>query len=336
METQVNKTILVRVPLRLSLGGGGTDLPAFYAQHGGCLTSVAIDKYVYVLIRYNSYISGIKTSVIESVQEIQETKEIKNFLLRKTLEFLPYSKKNLEIISFSDVPPNTGMGSSCSFVAALLTGFYGLHNKKLSMYQLAEEAFEIEANIAGRPIGKHDQYISVFGGLKTLRINKTGKVTVKKFNLSELELNKLSKRLLLFYTGKKRNSASILSKQQQVLKKSINKIEAMKKIKTIGIKMQKAIKDNDYDEVGKLFHEHWKAKLEFSPDYTSNSVIELYSHALHMGALGGKIIGPSGGFLLLYVPQKKQKKIINKFMSEGLTQLRFKFDFEGAKVIYKV
>lgn len=303
--------IITRAPLRIPLGGGGTDLPSFYKKHGGFFISAAINKYIQITLSNN------KSKIVS---------QIKHELTKATLKFMEIDDP-LEVISTSDVPPGTGMGSSGSFLVTLLKALHTHKNEDPSPAQIAKEACFIEIQILKKPAGVQDQYISSFGGINQFDISKSGQVKVTKLNLPDKTIQTLEQNLVIFFTGITRKSEEILGKMQNK-----TSIESLQKIKEIGQEIKLALVKGDLDKFGKLMHLHWQVKKQLSS--TSSSRIDtLYELGLKNGALGGKIMGAGGGGYLLFYCPKNQSNLRSQMTKVGLTELLFNFEFEGVKVI---
>lgn len=323
--------IIARSPLRISLGGGGTDLPSYYKDHEGFLIAAAIDKYIYITI-HQTFVEDIivKYSQIERVKEVEE---IKHPIIKEALKLINLDGKYLEITSMADIPAGTGLGSSGSFTVALLKALHSFKRDLISNRELAEQACNIEINKLGEPIGKQDQYIAAFGGVTCFKFSKNGFVSVKPLNIDKETLYNLEDNLLLFFTGYSRNSSSIL-KEQDDKSKDMNTemIENLNFVKEIGLESKKALESKDLHHFGELMNTHWEYKKKRSNKMSNEKIDNWYNIALENGAIGGKLIGAGGGgFLMFYTEDKKRLRHI--FGSEGLQEVRFRFDFEGTKVI---
>lgn len=323
--------ILTRAPLRISLGGGGTDLPAYYTHYGGELSSIAINKYVYIAVkrRFDTSlrVSYNKTEVVDTAAQLEHP------IVRETLKFLGLTH-GLEIISIGDIPASTGLGSSGSFTVALLLALHTFKHEHRTPPELAEESFTIQADILGEPIGKQDEYMAAFGGLTMLSIDTTGHVTTQPVPIQADILHEFEHDLLLFYTGLQRPAAAILSAQSQAVHtKQTTVSDAMHHIKTIGQKIVAALAAGQPDQVGELMHAHWLYKQRINDSMAPGPVNRWYDLARSHGALGGKLVGAGGGgFLLFYCPENKTS-LRHALAREGLRELHFNFDFGGAKVI---
>jgi D-glycero-alpha-D-manno-heptose-7-phosphate kinase len=324
--------IISRAPVRLPLGGGGTDLPSYYEKHRGFLISATIDKYVNILInrRFQNEIriSYSKTEITDNVNQI------KHNLFRECMKYTEVTK-NVEIVSVSDVPSNSGLGTSSAFTVSLLNALYTFRKEQSSKSSLAKDACDIEIGILKDPIGKQDQYSSAYGGFNAYMFNKE-RVNVKPVKISEKNLLKLQTNLMLFYFDKSRKAGDILREQNKLCKKNdIKTIDRLNIIKEIGVLSKDRLESGDLSGFGELMDKHWNIKKSISKNISSSAIDEIYSFSKKNGALGGKIIGAGGGgFFMFYsdTPEKLQTAIKKKF---DLKQLNYKFEFKGAEIIYK-
>jgi len=321
--------IIVRSPLRISLGGGGTDLPSYYKNNTGFLVSAAIDKYVYVSIT-KPFLQGIflKYSELEKVNNVED---IKHNIIREVLRLRDYKNPQIEITTLSDIPAGTGLGSSGSFTTALIKAlkiFDRIHSNNID---IAEEACNIELNILDQPIGKQDQYIASIGGITSFVFHKNDDVTYGSLNISDSTLHKLEDNLLLFFTGFSRKANHILNDQnEKTLKKDNDMIKNLDFVKEIGFQSKKCIEDGNLEEFGRLMHEHWLVKKNRSKGMSNNQIDAWYEMGIKSGAVGGKVVGAGGGgFLLFYTSDPNKLRF--KMSKLGLPEVRFKFDFEGTK-----
>jgi D-glycero-alpha-D-manno-heptose-7-phosphate kinase len=323
--------IIIRSPLRISIGGGGTDIPSYYKKKGGFFISAAINKYVYVTIT-EPFQNGIylKYSQIEKVKTVSS---IKHKIIREVLKSELQNNK-IEITTLTDIPAKTGLGSSGSFSTALIKAIYTFNQKMIGRRELAEKACEIEIKKLNQPSGKQDQYISVYGGVSEFSIKKNGFVTANNLKINKNTILNLEDNLLLFFTGFSRDSSFILNEQnQKTLKKDNEIIKNLNFVKSLGLEIKKTLIRGDCDYFGKLLDEHWKYKLKRSKNMSNSTINDFYNYAMKNGALGGKLIGAGGGgFLLFYskTPNKLRQALFNKKLEE----VRFKFDFEGTKRIF--
>jgi D-glycero-alpha-D-manno-heptose-7-phosphate kinase len=324
--------IIARSPLRISLGGGGTDLPSYYREHEGFLIAAAIDKYVYVTIN-RPFLEGIylKYSTIESVKKINE---IQHPIIREALNLQNLKTPQIEITSLADIPAGTGLGSSGSFTAALLKALYAYRKRHIHQEELAELACHIEIDRLGEPIGKQDQYISAIGGITSFAFHKDDRVVSAPLNLSIDTLHDLEDNLLLFFTGFSR-SASVILKDQKNRSEDNDKdmIKNLHYVKDLGYQSKSALENNNTQLFGELMHEHWENKKRRSGGMSNSNIDDWYSLAMKNGAIGGKLVGAGGGGFLMFMAKDKVK--LRKAMKDnGLEEVRFKFDFEGTKVIH--
>lgn len=324
--------IFVRAPFRIPLGGGGTDLPSYYSKFGGALISAAINRYMFITI--NRLIVEKEIRVKYSQTEIvSKVREVKHDLVREALR-LTNITDSIEINSVADLPAGVGMGSSGSYLVALLKALHTLKNEDVSTKDLAEEACKIEIERLGRPVGKQDQYIAAFGGITKLNIRKNGGVRVKQLALKPAFLRDLENSLLIFYTGIKREEKQILKKQSQATRNNNKRvIENLHLIKSIGLKIERALIKNDINAFGKLMHEHWMAKRNLFSGVTSSRIDHLYQLGIKNGAIGGKIMGAGGGGFLLFCCPGGKGTLRAEMEKQGLTELFFHFDMEGVKVV---
>lgn len=323
--------IITRAPLRLPLGGGGTDLPAYYTQYGGFLTSVALDKYVYIAVKRrfddSLRVSYSKTEVVETPDALEHP------IVRETLKFLGITG-GVEIVSIADVPANTGLGSSGAFTVALLLALHTYRRENRTPQELAEESFHIQADRLRDPIGKQDEYLAAFGGLTTLDIAKDGAVAVSSVAMDPDVREVFDRSLLLFYTGIRRKSSDILAGQQQaVQQRQATVSDALHRIKEIGREITVALVEGNPRRIGELFHEHWESKQRVSASMAPPEVQRWYALARAQGALGGKLVGAGGGGFLLCYCDGDPSPLRRALAAEGLKEMRFTFAPDGARVL---
>ncbi|CEZ19790.1 Galactokinase/mevalonate kinase [Candidatus Methylopumilus planktonicus] len=323
--------IIARSPLRISLGGGGTDLPSYYKQHEGFLVSAAIDKYIYVAINKPFNKGGIFR--YSSMENSQDVDSIKHPIIREALKLFDEKNLQIEISSMADIPAGTGLGSSGSFTTALLKALYVYNRRYLSQQDLAELACFIEIEKLREPIGKQDQYIASVGGISSFAFHKDDTVTYSALNLSSKTLYQLEDNLLLFFTGFSRSASEILKDQK--IRSDNNEDEILNNLhytKDIGYKSKKALEEGDLISFGELMHEHWQHKKNRSSSMSNEKINEWYELALTNGAIGGKVVGAGGGGFLMFMA-KDPEKLRQAMGKEGLEEVRFRFDFEGTKIV---
>jgi D-glycero-alpha-D-manno-heptose-7-phosphate kinase len=325
--------ILARAPLRISLGGGGTDLPSYYSAYGGFVLSAAIDKYVFICVNRPAAddLIRVKYSRYEQVKRIDD---IQHDLVRPALKLLNVNV-GIEIASMADVPDGTGLGSSGSYLVALLTALYELKREKVPTKALAEQACQIEMNLAGHPVGKHDHYIAAFGGMTCLDIQLDGEVRASPLNISITTLEELRNSLLLFFTGISRSSRDILQEQKEsTLRGDAAVMDSLHRTKELGYQVKETLEKGDLERFGFLLDEHWQNKKRRSDKISDAHIDRWYAIAKAKGALGGKVIGAGGGgFLMVCCPGPAKQAVRAALAAEGLREMTFDFDFEGAKVL---
>ena len=323
--------IITRSPLRVSLGGGGTDLGSYSRRHGGFLIAAAIDKYVYINI-HTRFVDGLllKYSQLEEASSIDA---IRHPIIRETLRELGIEARNLEITSMADIPAGTGLGSSGSFTTALLKALHAYRKNVVHPHLLAEQACRIEIDVLKEPIGKQDQYIAAYGGITCFEFAPDGSVNVSPLQISEETLFNLEDNLLLFFTGYSRAASSILHEQDR---RSSGDDEEMTRnlhvVKELGLRSKRALEQGDLAEFGRLMNVHWEHKKQRSEQMSNPTINAWYECALANGAIGGKLIGAGGGgFLMFYAEDKVRLR--HAMRGGGLREVRFRFDFEGARVL---
>jgi len=322
--------IITRSPLRITLGGGGTDLPSYYEKFGGFLIAAAIDRYVYITIHktFVNYLI-IKYSKMERVKKVND---IQHPIIREALKMLDIDCAYLETSSMADIPAGTGLGSSGSFTTALLKALHTYKRNLIHPNALAQQACDIEINKLGEPIGKQDQYIAAYGGITcfefTRKSVKAYPLKIEKEILYDLEDN-----LLLFFTGYSRFASDILKEQHRKSRANDKAmIDNLHFIKELGIESKKALEKGDLKKFGELMNVHWEHKKKRSKAMSNERINQWYDWAMKNGALGGKLIGAGGGgFLMFYAADAV--KLRRAMTNAGLEEVRFRFDFEGTKVM---
>jgi D-glycero-alpha-D-manno-heptose-7-phosphate kinase len=323
--------IIARSPLRISLGGGGTDLPSYYREHTGFLVAAAIDKHVYVTI-HQTFVPHMLIRY-SKIEQVREAREIHHPIIREALALLGMTEPNIEITSMADIPAGTGLGSSGSFTTALLRALYKFKKDFIGPRELAELACHIEMNILKEPTGKQDQYIAACGGLTAFEFCKDGEVKIRPLKVSEETQLQLEDNLVLFSTGIARAASSILKEQDDRSKdRDPEMIRNLHYIKELGYKSHEALEQGDMIRLAELMNEHWRYKKQRSRSMSNSDIDRWYEAALANGAVGGKLIGAGGGgFLMFYT--ENPVRLRNAMRREGLMELRFHLDFEGTKVL---
>lgn len=323
--------IITRSPLRISLGGGGTDLPSYYSEHSGFLIAAAIDKYVYITL-HQTFVQEliIKYSKMERVKAIDE---VQHPIIREALRLTGVDAPYLEITSMADIPSGTGLGSSGSFTTALLKALHALKKNLVHPQELAEQACHIEIDLLEEPIGKQDQYIAAYGGLTCFRFMPNGLVEAWPLKMETDALYNLEDHLLLFFTGYSRSAAGILREQDaRSQKKDHDMIANLHFVKDLGRESQEALEAGDLRRFAELMNVHWEYKKQRSANMSNDRINQWYDLARDNGAIGGKMIGAGGGgFLMFYAEDKIRLRYTMR--EAGLHEVRFRFDFEGTKVI---
>jgi D-glycero-alpha-D-manno-heptose-7-phosphate kinase len=319
--------IFSRAPLRISLGGGSTDLPSFYREHGGFVLAGAIDKYVYMLT--HTVFQRRYRMKYANTEEVDTPGEIQHPILREALK-QHWRGNPLEIAIVADVPAGTGMGSSGAFTVALLKGLAHARSTSIAAGALAEAACEIEIDILGEPVGKQDPYVAAHGGICSYTFLPDGTVEVEPLELDPATLRLLRERLLLFYTGDARSASAVLADQDTRTKTGdAQMLENLLRTKELGLLSRDLLAAGDLDGFAELMHEHWLNKRARSEGMATGRVDELYTLARRSGAIGGKLVGAGGGgFLLVYARNPSDTR--QAMSSAGAQELVFDFEFQGA------
>ena len=322
--------IFSRAPLRISIGGGGTDLPSYYLKKNGFLISAAIDKYIYITLgqTFNKKFL-LKYSDFEEVNNI---KKIKHPLFRETLKDLKI-KTPVNISSHADIPSGSGLGSSGCFTVALIKALAEIEGKKMTKKEIAERACNIEIKKLKEPVGKQDQYSSAFGGLRSYKFMKTGEIIVKKINIKPKKLINFKNSLSIYFTGILRNSYDILKTQDQKTKiMDKDMILNLDRVKEMGMDTKYILEKGNLQDYGYLLNDHWNHKKKRSSKMTNKFINRLYDFGLNNGAIGGKLIGAGGGGFLIFF-SKNSKQLDQAFKKIKINKVNFKFDFEGVKLL---
>ena len=323
--------IIARSPLRVTLGGGGTDLPSYYEKFGGFLIAAAIDKYIYITL-HDTFVPDLIVKYSE-LERVPEARQLKHPIIREAFDLVGVSGQSLELTSMADLPAGTGLGSSGSFTTSLLKALHAHKRNLVHPAELAAQACEIELGRLKEPIGKQDQYISAYGGLTCFKFLQDGTVEAWPLNISRETRDNLEDNLLLFFTGYSRNASAILKEQDQKSKSNDQEmIENLHFIKDLGLQSQKALESGKLEEFARLLDVHWQRKKQRSGAMSNPKINEWYDLARANGAQGGKLIGAGGGgFLMFYAEEKTRLRLA--MAKAGLQEVRFRFDFEGTKLV---
>ena len=323
--------IIARSPLRVTLGGGGTDLPSYYEKFGGFLIAAAIDKYVYITL-HDTFVPDLIVKYSE-LERVPDATKLKHPILREAFALVGMDGHALELTSMADIPAGTGLGSSGSFTTALLKALHAHKKNLVHPAELAAQACEVELDRLKEPIGKQDQYIAAYGGVTCFKFLENGKVEAWPLKLSRETRDELEDNLLLFFTGYSRSASAIL-KEQDTKSKSDDKpmIENLHFVKDLGLQSQRALEGGNLAEFARLMDVHWQRKKQRSGGMSNPKINEWYDMAMANGALGGKLIGAGGGgFLMFYAGDKTRLRLA--MTKAGLAEVRFRFDFEGTKLV---
>jgi D-glycero-alpha-D-manno-heptose-7-phosphate kinase len=323
--------IIARSPLRITLGGGGTDLPSYYRDHEGFLIAAAIDKYVYVNVM-RPFTEGVflKYSQLEQHKSIFD---VKHPIIREALYLLDFKTPQVEITTLADIPAGTGLGSSGSFTTALLKALYTHRKRHLHQEELAELACHIEIDRLGEPIGKQDQYAAAIGGVTCFTFHKDDKVTAIPLNINMDTMFDLEDNLLLFFTGFSRSASGILKDQKERTQNSDgDMLSNLHFVKDLGYRSKIALEEGDTKLFGELMHEHWEHKKRRSGGMSNQQIDAWYELGMKNGAVGGKLVGAGGGGFLMFMANDRNK-LRHVMAHAGLEEVRFKFDFEGTKIV---
>jgi D-glycero-alpha-D-manno-heptose-7-phosphate kinase len=324
--------LITRTPLRISIGGGGTDLPSYYERRGGFFISAAIGKYMFIAINRtftDDYL--IKYAELERCSSVAE---IDHRIVRAVLEEHDIGP-GLEIVSTADIPAGAGLGSSGAFTVGLLRAIYAIQREHVTPGGLAEEAARLEIEVLGEPVGKQDQYIAAFGGLTCFEVDSDGRVSVSPLAVSNETLHHLEERLLLFFTGYSRSASEILSDQhERSLADESEMLDNLDRTKELGLEIKSVLEGDEPDRFGELMGQHWRGKRERSAGISNQQIDDWYEIGVRNGALGGKLVGAGrGGFLMFYASDPPALRAA--MTAEGLRETRFAFDFDGSTVIVR-
>jgi len=324
--------IVTRTPFRVSLGGGGTDLPSYYSQYGGFVVGAAINRYVYVMLNHR-FEDSLRVSYSQT-EIVRGPDAVEHPIVREALKFTGL-ESNLEIVSVADLPANTGLGSSCAFTVGLLNALHAMKREHVQLDELAEEACHIEIERLREPIGKQDQYIAALGGITCLEIDREGGVRYSALELPEETVQELENNTMIFYTGIQRSASEVLRHQSKATEERDRPVtQALHMIKDIGREIRSALLRGDLDRYGSLMDEHWQVKKSLSDKVSGGDLDRWYEIARSHGALGGKVMGAGGGgFFMFYCPNGTKGRLREALTAEGLKEMRMGIDFDGAKVL---
>jgi D-glycero-alpha-D-manno-heptose-7-phosphate kinase len=325
--------LITRTPLRISIGGGGTDLPSYYSRRGGFVVSAAIDKYVSIGINRtftDDYF--LKYSALERVGSVDE---IDHSIIRSALSVHDVGP-SLEIVSLADIPAGTGLGSSGSFTVGLLRALHAFKREHVTAGDLAEGAADIEMNMLGRAAGKQDPYIAAFGGITCFELAQDGTVHVSPLSISTKTMHDLEENLLMFFTGYSREADLLLEDQRQRSEQGDDEMLAnLEGVERLGRQIRDVLEGGDTHGFASLMHEHWLRKRERSRSMSNEAINRWYDVGMEAGARGGKLIGAGGGGFLLFYADEDQKALRDAMAAEGLAEVRFGFDFDGSTVVVR-
>jgi len=329
--------IVTRTPFRVTLGGGGTDLPSYYLQHGGFIFAMGLDKYMYIVV--NRPIVGRKVILHYTQAEVVDhVSQLRHELAREAL-LMHGIRENIEVSSIADLPAGTGLGSSSCYLVGLLNALHHDRRDYVPLQALAEEACHIELDILKEGIGKQDQYMAAFGGLTVLDIDRDGKVEVRQLHPSSSDIAEFVSHTHIYYTGSQRDAREVLSDQDKAMQKKDavdhNRVaDSLHRIKDLGYRILEAVEASNFDRWGELLHEHWMSKKKMSSKISIGAVDQIYDEVRsRFRVLGGKIIGAGGGgFLMLYCPS--HHAALERFMADhGMPRMHYTIEAEGTKIV---
>ncbi|MEW6382161.1 MAG: galactokinase [bacterium] len=324
--------IITRTPFRITLGGGGTDLPSYYTRYGGFVFSAAINKYMFINLNRPVVDDLVRVKYAKS-EIVKHRDDLQHEIARAALSMLGIEKA-IEVISSADIPDGTGLGSSSCYTVGLLNAIHALKRDYISLPDLAEEACYLEIEQLKKPIGKQDQYIATFGGLTAFEIARDGRVTVMRVDVPPSVVDDLRRNMLMFYTGVSRQSMDILSEQNkgaQNSKKTV--LDSLHYIKESGYQIKELIEKGNLTDFGLMLDKHWEHKKKMSSKISSLEFDRIYQVAKDYGALGGKITGAGGGGFFLFYIEKGHDQLRTAMHMMGLREMRFNFEFEGSKIL---
>jgi len=324
--------IITRTPFRVTLGGGGTDLPSYYSRYGGFVFAAALNKYMFISVNRPVVDDLVRVKYTRS-EIVSHRDDLQHEIAREALR-LAGIERGLEITSMADVPAGTGLGSSSCYAVGLLHALHTMKRRPVSFQELAEEACRLEIEILEKPIGKQDQYMASFGGLTALEIARDGAVVVSRVKVSDSILDDLQRNLLVFYTGTERSSLDILAEQTRSVATAETQVtKSLHTIKEMGYRILEMIKQGNLTDFGLALDQHWQTKKKLSPRVTNSHFDQLYRLAKENGALGGKISGAGGGGFFVFYIESRHNQLREAMRAAGLREMRYQFDFEGTKVL---
>lgn len=323
--------LATRAPLRITLGGGGTDIPSYYSIFGGFFVSATIDKYVYI-VAHDRFDAGIRVSYSKT-EIVEQQGSIEHPIVREATGLLGRFD-HLELLSIADLPARTGLGSSGAFTVALLNVLHNWKGEHLPPNVLAEEACHIAIDLLHEPSGKQDEYSSAFGGINSYAINMDGRVNVSPVRISRSTVSDFESEILLFYTGVTREARLILESQNKAtLSGEKNTIDGLHRLKQIGVDSKNALEDGNLLEFGRLLGEHWETKKKMAPNTSTPEIDAIYELALKNGATGGKIMGAGGGGFFMFHCNSNRARLTEALESRGLLRINYRLTYEGSKTI---
>lgn len=324
--------LIVRSPLRISLGGGGTDLPSYYEENEGFLISAAINKFVYLTMHEN-FVDEIWIKYSQN-EKVRDVNDINHPIFRESIKLLGLENASFEIQSIADIPAGTGLGSSSSFTTCLLKCLHEYKGELVTAEQLAQEACRIEMDILKEPIGKQDQYIAAYGGIRAMWFRKDGTVDVEPLNISKDTFYNLEDNLILYFTGFERSASQILKEQDDKTKASDNDMKSnLDQVKQMGYDSKNAFERGDLHKFADIMRHHWEIKKKRSGQMSNANIDEWYEYAMKNGALGGKLIGAGGGGFLMFYSEDKVR-LRNAMEKTSLREVRFRFEKQGTRLVY--
>jgi D-glycero-alpha-D-manno-heptose-7-phosphate kinase len=332
--------LIVRSPVRISFGGGGTDLPVYYEQFGGAVLSAAINKYFYTILGART--DGRVQVISSDLRVFENWHDIANMSTQGSELEIPLAvlkevgtTVSVDLFLASEIPPGTGLGSSASVCVNILKTLTNYLHRPLSKYQLAEQSFHIARNVLGKHVGKQDEYAAAFGGLNYISFRGDGSTDVESLDLNPSVLRELQSNLMLFFTGSAHHSWSILQEQESSTRaQTVSTLDALHEVKGVALKMRETLKAGELRRFGELLHESWEAKRRISSKISTPRIDQLYARAREHGAIGGKITGAGGGgFLLLYCDAINRNAVHEALSKEGVQEMAFTFDMQGAQVV---